>query len=67
MEEIAHCISHGLVSPKDHVVYKLMLDFHEQLSQKRHALERIAPSQYKFYSKLTKSQFMKIMDKIPTI
>lgn len=31
MDEIAYCVERKLVSEKDHVIYKLILDYYEQL------------------------------------
>jgi hypothetical protein len=31
MDEVAHCVERKLVSEKDHVIYKLILDYYEQL------------------------------------
>ena len=29
-QDISHCVTNHLVSPKDHLIYKLLLDFYEK-------------------------------------
>ena len=56
-EDISYCVCNHLVSPKDHLIYKLLLDYYENLNSK----EYVAPVSLKFYKSLTKKQHSQMM------
>jgi len=62
-EDISHCVTNHLVSPKDHLIYKLLLDYYEkQLGPKP-----ISAIQLKFYKTLTKKQYLHVVNGLPPL
>ena len=60
-DDISNCISKQLVSPKDYIIFKMLLDFYE----KQLGAKTIASTQLKFYKTLNKKQFKQLMSSLP--
>lgn len=72
IDEIYYCLKQKLVSKKDLILYKLILDFNEAVFNKHrenvsHAYKRLVPCSIKFYEQLSESEITTLLRKISEI
>ena len=53
LHEIHHCIVNNLVTPRESIIYKLLLDFYECTSDRVHILTLLCPAAKQFYKCIT--------------
>jgi len=53
LQEIHYCIVNNLVTPKESIIYKLLLDFYECTSDRVHLQNLLCPAAMHFYKNIT--------------
>jgi len=72
LDEIYYCVKKGLVSKKQQILVKLILDFHEALfaqqsSSLARASEQLVPCSLKFYKSLSDEEMQNLLDSMQAI
>ena len=67
LHEIHHCIVNNLVTPRESIIYKLLLDFYECTSDRVHLQTLLCPAATKFYKTITEVEINDVLIRVGAI